>query len=84
MFSDIRNIVSSILTRHALIRLASFCDPKPTVVQIMETPPAQHILILESELIVKMLYLIGPDGLVNRWFINFRKKVWMTTVHGLP
>ncbi len=28
-----------------------------------------------------MLYLIGPDGLVNRRFVNFQKMVWMTMVH---
>ncbi len=30
-----------------------------------------------------MLYLIGPNGLVNRGFVNFQKIVWMTTVHVL-
>ncbi len=30
-----------------------------------------------------MLYLIGPDGLVNQGFVNFQKMVWMTTVHVL-
>ena len=30
-----------------------------------------------------MLYLIGPDGLVNWGFINFLKMVWMITVHVL-
>ncbi len=30
-----------------------------------------------------MLYLIGPDGLFNRGFVNFRKMVWITTVHVL-
>ncbi len=29
----------------------------------------------------KMLYLIGPDGLVNMSFENFQKMVWMTIVH---
>ncbi len=29
----------------------------------------------------KMVYLIGPDGLVNRRFANFHKMLWMTTVH---
>ena len=29
------------------------------------------------------MYLIGPDGLVNRGFLNFPKKVWMITVHVL-
>ena len=29
----------------------------------------------------KMLYLIGPDGLVNLSFENFQKMVWMTMVH---
>ncbi len=33
--------------------------------------------------IVKMLYLIGPDGLVNWGFVNFQIMVWMTTVHVL-
>ncbi len=28
----------------------------------------------------KMLYQIGPDGLVNRRFIDFQKMVWMATV----
>ncbi len=28
-----------------------------------------------------MVYLIGPDGLINRRFANFHKMVWMTTVH---
>ena len=32
---------------------------------------------------IKMLYLIGPDGLVNRRFINFQNMVWMTMVHVL-
>ncbi len=31
----------------------------------------------------KMLYLIGPDGLVNMSFENFQKMVWMTMVHVL-
>ena len=31
----------------------------------------------------KMLYLIGPDGLVNLNFENFQKMVWMTIVHVL-
>ena len=30
-----------------------------------------------------MLYLIGPDGLVNRRFVNFQNMVWMTMVHVL-
>ncbi len=30
---------------------------------------------------IKMVYLIGPDGLVNRRFANFHKTVWMTKVH---
>ena len=30
-----------------------------------------------------MLYLIGPDGLVNLSFENFQKMVWMTIVHVL-
>ena len=28
----------------------------------------------------KMLYLIGPNGLVNRRFVNFQNMVWMTMV----
>ena len=28
-----------------------------------------------------MLYLIGPDGLVNLSFENFQKMVWMTMIH---
>ncbi len=32
---------------------------------------------------LKMVYLIGHDGLVNRRFANFHKMVWMTTVHVL-
>ena len=34
-------------------------------------------------LTVKMLYLIGPDELVNWRFVNFQKIVWMTTAHVL-
>ncbi len=30
---------------------------------------------------IKMLYLIGPDGLVNWGFLNFQKMVWMIMVH---
>ncbi len=30
-----------------------------------------------------MLYLIGPNGLVNLGFENFQKMVWMTMVHVL-
>ena len=30
-----------------------------------------------------MLFLIGPDGHVNRGFIDFQNMVWMTTVHVL-
>ncbi len=30
-----------------------------------------------------MVYLIGPDGLANRRFANFNKKLWMTMVHVL-
>ncbi len=30
-----------------------------------------------------MLYLIGPDALVNLSFENFQKMVWMTMVHVL-
>ena len=33
--------------------------------------------------ILKMLYLIGPDGLVNLDFENVQKMVWMTMVHVL-
>ncbi len=29
--------------------------------------------------LLKMVYLIGPNGLVNRRFSNFHKVVWMTT-----
>ncbi len=36
-----------------------------------------------NKVCIKMLYLIGPDGLVNRGFIDFQKMVWMTTVHVL-
>ncbi len=32
---------------------------------------------------IKMLYLIGPDGLVNQTVVNFQKMVWMATVHVL-
>ena len=32
---------------------------------------------------LKMLHLIGPDGLVNLGFVNFQKMVWMTMVHVL-
>ena len=30
-----------------------------------------------------LVYLIGPDGLVNQRFVNFEKMVWMITVHVL-
>ena len=30
---------------------------------------------------LKMLYLIGPDGLVNLTFANFQKMVWMTIIN---
>ncbi len=30
---------------------------------------------------IKMLYLIGPDGLVNLSFENFQKMVWMTILN---
>ncbi len=30
-----------------------------------------------------MLYLIGPDGLINLSFENFQKMVWMT-IHVVP
>ncbi len=33
------------------------------------------------KIVVKMLYLTGPDGLVNQGFVNFQKIVWMTMVH---
>ncbi len=29
-------------------------------------------------IVLKMLYLIGSDGLVNQGFVNFQKMVWMT------
>ena len=32
---------------------------------------------------IKMLYLIGPDGLINLSFKNFQKMVWITMVHVL-
>ncbi len=32
---------------------------------------------------IKMLYLKGPDGLVNQGLINLQKMVWMTMVHVL-
>ena len=36
---------------------------------------------VKSRVILKMLHLIGPDGLVNWGFVNFQKMVWMTMVH---
>ena len=45
-----------------------------------------HILLtLELDCLVslKMVYLTGPDGLVNRRLANFHKTVRMTTVHVL-
>ncbi len=30
---------------------------------------------------IKMLYLIGPDELVNQGYANFQNLVWMTMVH---
>ncbi len=33
--------------------------------------------------VILMLYLIGPDKLVNLSFENFQKMVWMTMVHVL-
>ena len=37
--------------------------------------------ILLDQSMIKMVYLIGPDGLVNQRFANFHKMVWMTTVY---
>ncbi len=37
-----------------------------------------HLKITLKIVCLKMLYLIGPNGLVNRGFINFQKIVWMT------
>ena len=45
--------------------------------------PYQNIFFMSTASSFKMLYLIGPGGLVNRGFINFRKMVWMTTIHVL-
>ena len=39
--------------------------------------------VLPLNQVFKILYLIGPDGRVNRRFIDFQKMVWMTTVHVL-
>ena len=36
-----------------------------------------------AKICLKMLYLIGPDGLVNLSSENFQKMVWMTIVHVL-
>ena len=51
-------------------------------------PQSKDVIVLEVGMVdrlvpFKMLYLIGPDGLVNRGFINFQKMVWMTMVHVL-
>ncbi len=46
----------------------------------VEITNAFHFL-LEHISLVKMLYLIGPDGLVNLSVENFQKIVWMTIVH---
>ncbi len=40
----------------------------------------EKIKVILTFLRFKMVYLIGPDGLVNRRFANFHKMVWMTTV----
>ncbi len=32
---------------------------------------------------VKMLYLIGPDGLINQGYPYFQKLVWTTMIHAL-
>ncbi len=34
-------------------------------------------------ILLKMLYLIGPDGLINLGCANFQKSLWMTMVHFL-
>ena len=47
--------------------------------QCYATTSTEYIAIRQKAL--KMLYLIGPNGLVNRGFINFQKMVWMTVVH---
>ena len=44
-------------------------------------PSAPKLYTEGACIIFKMLYLIGPDGRVNRRFIDFQKMVWMTTVH---
>ncbi len=31
--------------------------------------------------IIKMLYLIGPHGLINLEYANFQKLAWMTMAH---
>ncbi len=36
--------------------------------------------LMDMEL-VKMVYLIGPDGLVNRRVANFHKMVWIPSVY---
>ena len=41
------------------------------------------MLQLSQQFLVKMLYLIGPDGLVNMSYVNFWKLLWMTYVHVL-
>ncbi len=45
------------------------------------SPFPQENQLHHAETGLKMVYLIGPDRLVNRRFANFHKMVWMTTVH---
>ncbi len=56
---------------------------KPLSVSITMDESVRFSGFLTGGLPLKMLYLIGPDGLVNLRFVNFQNMVWMTMVHVL-
>ncbi len=45
--------------------------------------PGTRVSSAVGKKLFKMVYLIGPDGFINRTFANFHKIVWMTMVHVL-
>ena len=57
------------------------CENAPVLAHLLL--PVILSLFAPKSFCLKMLYLIGPDGLVNRRFVNFQKMVWTITVHVL-
>ena len=68
-----------------IITLAYIVTTSETLYCVMKKNPRHDFWLLAIMILVlfKMLYLIGPDGRINRRFINFPKMVWMTMIRVL-